>query len=135
DDGTGWHAGLDGEVAPLACRLEIGGRRGRAVAVADGVLPAAKSFLLSAVVVVADRHPGRLRRLDPGAVNGILGLCELGADRARAPAPGVLAALPRLAALEIRKHVGVGPAARALLRPAVVVAAMSAGIGQRVDGG
>ena len=36
-------------------------------------------------------------------------------------------------ALEIGQHVGIGPAARALLRPAVVVAAIAAGIGHHVD--
>src|SRR5215471_8924910 len=126
-------AGLHVEIASVPYRLEIGGCRRRAVAVADGVLAAAESFLLFAVVVVGHRKARSLGGLEPGPVDRIAGLGELGADRPGAAAPGVVAALPGLAAPEVGQHVGIGPAARALLRPAIVVAAVAAGIGHDVD--
>ena len=129
----GMRAGLDVEIGALARRLEIGGRRRGAIAVADGVLAAPETFLLLAVVVVGHGKARGLRRLEPGVVDRIAGLGEFGADRPRAAAPRILAALPGLAALEVGQHVGIGPAARALLRPAVVVAAVAAGIGHHVD--
>ena len=128
-------AGRDIEIAALPRRPEIGGRGRGAVAVADGVLAAPEAFLPLAVVVVGDGKARRRRGFEPGVVERIAGLGELGADRPRSAAPAVLAALPGLAALEVGQHVGIGPAARALLRPAIVVAAIAAGIGHDVDRG
>src|SRR5262249_11263018 len=62
-------------------------------------------------------------------------LCEFRADRPGTTTPRVLAPLPSLAALEVGQHIGIGPTARALLRPAIVVAAMAAGISHHVDRG
>src|SRR3977135_2689508 len=106
----------------------MGGRSRRPVAIADGVLAAAEALLPLAVVVVGHgeaRGPGGV---EPGVVERIAGLCEFGANRPRTAAPRILAALPGLAAPEIGQHVGIGPAARAFLRPTVVVAAVAAGI-------
>ena len=128
-------AGLDLEVAPSPRRPQIGPRRGGAPAVPDRVLAAPEAFLMRPVVVGIARKPGRRAGLHPGLEQRIGRPRKLGAERAAAAAPGVLAALPGLAALEIGQHVRIGPAARALLRPAVVVGAMAARIGHHVDGG
>ncbi len=123
------------EIGALAGRLEIGSRGRGAIAVADGILAAPESLLLLAVVIVAHRQAGRAGSLQPGVVERIAGLCELGADRAGSAAPPIGAALPGLAAPEIGQHVGIGPAARTLLRPAVIIAAVAAGIGHHIDRG
>src|SRR6185437_11868738 len=109
----------------------VGG--GRAVAVADGVLAATKSLLLLAVIVGRQWIAARRRSREPGVVERVLGLGEFGAQRAGIAAPGILAVLPGLATPEIRQHVRVGPAARALLRPAIVVAGITARVGHDVD--
>src|SRR5262249_5676238 len=120
---------LDLEIAPLARRLEIriGGRG--APAVADRVLAAAEPPRAGAVVVGGIWHAGGLGGVDPGVVGRIARLPPWGAERPRTAAIFVLALLPALRPLEIRQHVRIGPAARALLRPSVVVAAMAARIG------
>ena len=91
--------------------------------------------MLRAVVVFGHREARGLGGVEPGVVDGIGGLGEFGADRPVAAAPRIGAALPGLATPEIGQHVGIGPAARTLLRPAVVVAAIAAGIGHHVDRG
>jgi len=98
-------------------------------------LAAAKAFLLLAVVIVGHGKASRQGGLHPGVVERIGGFCVLGADRPRCAAPRILAAFPSLAALEVGQHVGIGPAARTLLRPAIVVAAMAARISHHVDRG
>ncbi len=129
----GMGTGLDRQIGAPAHRPEIGACRRRAIAVADGVLTAPEAFLPRAVVVVGHRQARCRGSLEPGVVERITGPCEFGADRPRAAAPAILAAVPGFAAFEVRQHIGVGPAARTLLRPAVVVAAMAAGIGHHVD--
>ena len=96
-------------------------------------MAAAEAFLLPAIIVVGHGEARGLGGVEPGVVDGIGGLRELGADRPCSAAPRICAALPGLAAFEIREHVGIGPAERTLLRPAVVVAAIAAGIGHHVD--
>src|SRR5207249_8285680 len=108
--------------------------RGRGtVAVADGVLAAAEAFVVLAVIIVAYGKARGFGGVEPGVVERIAGLREFGADRARSAAPTILAVLPGLAAPEVGQQLGIGPTARALLRPAIVVAAMAAGIGHHVD--
>src|SRR6202035_36245 len=106
--------------------------RRRTPTVADGELAAAESLLLLAVVIRCERIAACLGGVEPGFVKRILRPCEFGAERARAAAPGVFAFLEGLAALEIGQHVGIGPAARALLRPAIIIAAVAARIGHHV---
>ena len=128
-------AGLHLQVGPPPRRPQIGPRRRRAPAVPDGVLAAAEALLVRAVVVGIARKAGGRAGLHPGIEQRVGGLGELRAERAAAAAPGILAALPAFAALEIRQHVRIGPAARAVLRPAVVIGAIAARIGHHVDGG
>ncbi len=132
------HAGrlrarLDREVAAIARGLEerIGGRR--APAVPDGVLALAETFRARAVVIGCLGNAGRHAGVDPGLIERVARLRPLRAERARAAAIFVLAALPGLAPFEIGQHVRIGPAARALLGPAVIIAAVAARIGHHVD--
>src|SRR5262245_18257257 len=89
------------EICPPSRGLEIGPRGRGTIAVADGVLAAAKAFLLLPVIVVGDGQTCRQGGLDPGVVERIGRLCVLRADRSRSAAPAVLAAFPLLAALEV----------------------------------
>ena len=115
--------------------LEKSIRRRRAPAVANGVLAAAETFLLLAVVIRRERIAAGLGGREPGVVERVFGPGEFGAERSFAAAPSVGAVFPGLAAAEIGQHVRIGPAARALLRPAVVVAGIAARIGHDVDRG
>src|SRR6266446_6807610 len=115
------------EIWSLARRPEIGACGRGAVSVADGVLAAAKTFLLLAVIVVGHGEAGRERRLDPRVVERVGRSGEFRADRPRAAAPTILAGFPPLAALEVGQHVGIGPAARAFLRPALCRAWLRSG--------
>ena len=126
-------AGGNGEIGAVAGRPQIGARRRRTPSVADGVLAAADAFLRFAVVVLGRGQAERLAGVQPGIEQRIGGLGELRAERPRAAAIGILATLPGFGAPEIRQHVGVGPAARAFLRPAVVVAAIAARVSHHVD--
>ncbi len=132
-DAGGKDTGTDREIGAPARRLEIGGCGGGAIAVANGVLAASEAFLPHSIVVIGHGQARGRGRLEPGVVERIAGLGELGADRPRIAAPPILSALPGFATFEVGKHVGVGPAARTFLRPAVVVAAMAAGICHHVD--
>ena len=126
-------ADLDREIFPLHRRTQIADRGRAALAVADGILAAPEAFAARAVVVVGDRQPGRARRLDPGGEHRVLRLAPLHADVAVVAAKLALAVLPVFDALEVRQHVRKRPAARALLRPAVVVGGIAAGEGHHVD--
>src|SRR5262249_61966028 len=97
-------ARCDAEIAAPPRRFEIRARRRCAITVANGVLAAAKTFLLRAVVIVRHRQARDLGGFDPRVVDGIGGLRELGADRARSAAPWIGAGLPTLAALEVGQH-------------------------------
>src|SRR5215468_9422306 len=123
------------EIWPLSRRLEIGAGGGGAISVADGVLATPKTFLLLAVIVIGHGEAGRERGLHPRVVERVGSSGEFRADRSCAAAPTILPAFPSLAALEVGQHIGIGPAARALLRPAVVIAAMAARVSHHVDRG
>ena len=67
-------------------------------------------------------------------VTSVSGLLEtFVTERPVATAPRIAAALPGFAAAEVGQHVGIRPAARALLRPAVEIAAIAPGVGHHVD--
>src|SRR5205823_3247018 len=123
------------EIWPLSRRLEIGACGRGAISVTDGVLAAPKTLLLLAVIIIGDGEAGRKRGLHPSIVERVGSSSEFRADRSRATAPAILAAFPSLAAFEVRQHIGIGPAPRAFLRPAVVVAAMAARVSHHVDRG
>src|SRR5262249_32793587 len=113
-------AGLDVEISAFARRPQIGARRRRAPSVADGVLPAAEAFLRLAVIVRRRRNADRLAGFDPGVEQRVGCLRILGAERTVTAAPPIGATLPCLGTPEIGEHVGVRPAPRALLCPAIV---------------
>ena len=123
---------VDPQVAAAAYGLEegIGGRR--AAPVSDRVLAAPEAFAAGAVVV---RRHGELRGLgglDPGRKERIVGLGPFSAQWPVAAAVGALAADPCLAAFEVRQDLRIGPALRAVARPAVVIAAMAPRVGHHV---
>ena len=130
-----WARDFDREILPLHRRMQIADRGRAALAVADRILAAAEALARAAVVVVGDRQAGHARGLEPGGEHRVLGLGPLHADVAVVAAILALAVLPALDALEVGQHVGIGPAARALLRPAVVVGRVAAGEGHDVDRG
>ncbi len=68
---------------PPPRRPQIGARRGGATAVPDRELAAAEALLPRPVVVGIGREAGRRSGFDPGVEQGIKGLGELGAERAR----------------------------------------------------
>ena len=125
---------LDGEVLARQDGPQVGARRRRTPAVADRVLAAPEALALRAVVIGGDGEAGRPAGVDPGLEDRIRGPRELRAERPVAAAPRVRAFLPGLAAPEIGQHVGIGPAGRALARPAIVIAGGAARIGHDVDG-
>ena len=128
-------AHLDREILPLHRRMQIADRGRAALAVADGILAAAEALARAAVVVVGDRQAGHARGFEPGGEHRVRGLGPLHADVAAGAAILALAVLPALDALEVGQHVRIGPAERALLRPAVVVGRIAAGEGHDVDRG
>ncbi len=126
-------AGLDAQVLARHRRPQERRGGGGAPAVADGILAAPESLLGGGVVVRRIRDAGRLGGLDPCRVQRIGGSGEFGTERAGAPAPGVFAAREGFAAPEIGQHVRIGPAGRALLRPAVEIGRITARVGHHVD--
>ena len=126
---------MDSQVGATACRFKkrVGGRR--TPTVPDRILPLAETDRLRAVIVIGDRQALGMCRLDPCLENGVDGLGMLRTDRAVATAPGTGAFFPGLAAFEIRKNLGMGPAGGAIARPPVVVARMASGIGHDVHRG
>src|SRR6185312_14482999 len=100
----------------------------RATTVTDRILPPTKPLLIGTIVVVRGRIAARPSRLDPGAEDRIIGFRELGTERPRPAAIGTHTAFPRFASLEIRQHILVRPAYRALSGPSVVVTAVTSGI-------
>jgi len=120
------HFRLQRQVFSLQGRLEICGRGRGAATVADGVLAARKAFGVARAVV---RDLGIARgpaRLDPGVIDRIELARPFDADRTIAAANVALAFGPGLQPFEVGNHIRIGPAARALLRPTVVVAAVAA---------
>ena len=71
-DARGVRVDGDGEIFPVARRLEKGVGRRRAPAVADGELAAAEAFLLLAVVIGRQRIAAGLGGFEPGFVERVL---------------------------------------------------------------
>ena len=123
------------QVLAAADGAQIGARGGRAPAVADGVLAAAKTLLRIRIVILARRKARLLARLDPRVEYGIVRLAVFGADGAIAAAKLVGAALECFAAAEIGQHVAIGPALGAVPVPAVEIGGVAARVGHDIDGG
>ena len=109
------------QVRPPQMRLQVGARRAPALAVFLRHLVGAHALLLRAVEVVVARKSRLLRGVDENPLERVAG-AQAG-DMQR-PAAAVIFAVQRfvvLRALEVRQHLGVGPARVAERRPAVVV--------------
>ena len=78
------------------------------------------------IVIVHMGITRRFRRFDPGCIERITVFAPLDSDGPVLPPPFVLALFPPLDPFEIREHVVIRPAERALLRPAVVIGRISA---------
>ena len=124
---------LDHEVVPPHRRAQERHGRAAAPAVLDGPLAEPEAFLLLAVVVRGERPVRLARGVEPAVEQRIAIARGDDGERAVAAPPGVRAVLPALAALEVGEDRGVRPAAAAVLRPAVVVAAVAAHVGHDVD--
>ena len=134
-DACGQRLELQREVGALERRPEVGDRGAAATAVADRRLQPAETLLLPGVVVLGERMPGARACFQERLAERIFIAVEPGRQRSVATAVGIGAALPRFLPPEIREHVRVGPAGETRYRPAVIVAAMAAHIGHRVDRG
>src|SRR3954453_17517116 len=101
----------------------------------DGPVPAAKALLLVAVDVPGFGIAGLPRRFDEHAVEGVLQRSVAGVERPVAAPIKVAALGAGLGSLEVGQHVAVGPAAGALLLPAVEIQRVAADVNQAVDRG
>src|SRR5262249_27233674 len=119
-------ARLDREIGPPHRRPQERDRRAATPAVLDGPLGEPEALLLLAVVVLGERPVRLARRIEPAIEQGIAVARADDGERPVAASPGVLALLPALATLEVGQDLGVRPAAAAVLRPPVVVAAVAA---------
>src|SRR5580704_1867616 len=97
----------DMEVTATSRGLQISGGGRGAPPIPDRVLDPGKPFLVLAVGVAGDGIAGRAARIRPRLENRIRRPRELDLQGTASAAPGVLAALPSLASLEIRKHLGI----------------------------
>src|SRR5262249_49625725 len=103
--------------------------------VADGHVHPAKAFLLEAVHVLGQRVTRLPARFDPDGIQGVVELSPRGTELAVVTAIDVPATGAFLRAAEIRQHVPITPAVRALLLPAIEIQRIAAHIHQAVDGG
>src|SRR2546422_11646966 len=126
---------LDREVGPPHGWTQKGHGGAAAPAVPDRPLTAPEAFLVLAVVILGVGPVCLSRRVEPGVEQRILIARVDHGERPVAATPGVLALFPAFTALEVGEDLGIRPAAAALLRPPVVVAAMAAHVGHHVDRG
>ena len=129
-------AGKDRKVlSRLHMRMDEGARGAAALAVdlRDLVEPAA--FLSFAVEIVGDRQLRLARRIEEVPLKRIVGAQFRDVERSALAVEIVGQTLVVLRLPEVGKHVVVRPAGIALCGPAVVVAAMTAHVDHRVDGG
>ena len=128
-------AGLDRQIGAPERRPQIADRRAAPTAVADRHLDAREAVLLGAVVIVGRRMAGLAAGVQIRLDQRVGVARVLDGERPVAAAIRVRAALPALLPPEIGQHVRVGPARQAVRGPAVVVGAVAADIGHRVDRG
>jgi hypothetical protein len=124
---------LHGQVAARQRRAQIGDRAAAAPAMLDRHLHACKAVLLGAVVILGRRQAGSAGSIHIGVAKRILVARRFRHQRTVAPAIGVASALPALLPPEIRQRMRVGPTRQTCRRPAVVIGAIAANIGHRVD--
>src|SRR5262245_54140795 len=119
-------AGFDRQIVPPFGGLEISARGRGATTIADRILATAEAFLLLAVVILGKGMAALFGGFEPRVEDRVGRLGVLRAERPLAASPCVLPVFPGLGAIEVRQHVGIGPAKCALLRPTVIVAAVAA---------
>src|SRR5262245_18827928 len=126
-------AGLDAQVAPRACRIEIDARGAHAKTAADRALRHRNAFLVGAVVVVGALDPDALRGLEQALVERTA-LVDIGDPQYPAAAALIVgAAVVVLDVLEDREDVVPAPAAIAELCPVVIVVGLPAHPHHAVD--
>ncbi len=115
-------------------RLHVGARGAPAFAVFLRHLVGAHALLLGAVEIRVVREPRLARRLDEYSLERVVRAQRRDMERPAAAVVFAAQGLVVLGALEVRQHVGVGPAGVAERGPAVVVAAVAADVDHGVDG-
>ncbi len=123
------------DVGAFQRRLQIGIGGGPATAMMDRLLHRAEAFLLLAIIVFRHLETCLMAGLDKGVKQRIVALAALDVERAIGAAPAILSAMRVFHALEIGQHIGIGPAARAVFRPVVVIPGVAAHIDHAVDRG
>src|SRR4051794_29889278 len=126
-------AGLDRKVWTAECRAQVCDSSAAPTAIADRRLPAAETLLLCAVVIVSPWMPGSLARCGKGFDERVFVARPRCRQRSVTAAIFVSTALPAFLAEEIGQHMRIGPVRQARFGPAVVIAAMAAHIGHRVN--
>ena len=126
EDASGQRPGLDRQVRPVQGGPQIGRGGAAAAPLADGHLQAAEALLPGAVVILRPAVAGLLAGLDIGAEQRILVAAELRGDRAVRSPVGAGLALPMFQLAEIGQRIGIRPFGQTILRPPVVIAAVSA---------
>src|SRR5688572_15131269 len=123
-----------GEVGALHRGLEIGIRRGPAPAVLHRHVHQAEALLRGAVDVLGDGVTRLPPGLDEGAVERIAERAMAGGEGAAIAAIGIAAAGTVFGPAEIRQHMAIAPARRALALPPVEILRIAANINEAVDG-
>ncbi len=133
DDPRDAHAGAHAQVAAMPGRPQVGAGRAAAPAVARGDLVEPAAGRVARVEVFVVGQPRLLAGPQPRLAERV-DVADVGyAERAAGAVLRVAEALVVLGAQEIRQHVGMGPAGRAGLAPAIVVGRHAADVDHRVD--
>ena len=114
--------------------MQIGDRRAAALTAAHGHIETAEAFLLVAVDVVRERIACLLAGREPRGMQRVREASVAGLQGPPVAAVGVAARIARLSTTEVRQHLGIAPAARALLLPTLEVEGVATHIHHAVDG-
>ncbi|MND38723.1 hypothetical protein D3C80_294320 [compost metagenome] len=99
----------------------------------DRLLHRAEAFLLLTIIVFCHFKARLMTCIYEGFEQRIVASATLNMQRTIRSAPAVLSAMRVFHSLEIGQHIGIGPAARATLRPVIVIAGMATHIDHAVD--
>ncbi len=113
--------------------IDIGPRCAGAHTAPDRDIDRPEALALGAVGVIVAGITGLPAGLDEGTREGMLGTRSRDLDRSGVPVVGVIRAMERLGAPEIRQHLGIGPTGVARRGNAVVIARESAVVDHAVD--
>ena len=133
-DASDQNACPHGQIGPPPRRLQIGRGGGGAAGIAHGHLIVADALLPLAVEVMIVGNAEFLRRPQEGFRDRQRIDRDRHAERSACGVIGILEALVILRPLEIRQHIGIGPAGAALLiGPAIIIGGIAARVDLRVD--